>query len=141
MFSAHGTPLSLVKKGDLYSHHIKQTVSSVMKRRDYSHDFHLCFQSKVGPVRWLEPATDTMIRDLGQKNKKHILVIPVSFVSDHIETQHELDIEYREIANQAHIDNFVVMNGLNDSVLFCMALKEIIMDALHKDASKGRVNH
>jgi protoporphyrin/coproporphyrin ferrochelatase len=138
VFSAHGTPVSLVKKGDPYSRHIDQTVAKVMALRQYSHDFHLCFQSKVGPVKWLEPATETVIKELGRKNKKQILVIPVSFVSDHIETLHELEIEYREIANQAGIENYVVMKGLNDSVPFCAALKEIAIAALHQEAAQGR---
>jgi ferrochelatase len=132
IFSAHGTPESLVKKGDPYSGQIKKTVEIVMVERNFSHDYHLCFQSKVGPVKWLEPSTDKTIEALGQKNKKHLLIIPISFVSDHIETLHELDIEYRDIAGRANIENFIVMTGLNDSRLFCEALKEIALKALQE---------
>jgi ferrochelatase len=132
IFSAHGTPESLVKKGDPYSGQIKKTVEIVMVERNFSHDYHLCFQSKVGPVKWLEPSTDKTIEALGQKNKKHLLIIPISFVSDHIETLHELDIEYRDIAGRANIENFIVMKGLNDSRLFCEALKEIALKALQE---------
>ncbi len=140
VFSAHGTPLSLVKKGDPYSRHIQQTIEQVMALRRGSHDYHLCFQSKVGPVKWLEPATDAMIKELGRQGRKHILVIPVSFVSDHLETLHELDMEYREIARDAHIENYVVMKGLNDSRTFCLALKALALDALQSSASPGRMN-
>lgn len=126
VFSAHGTPVSLVKKGDPYSRQINETVDAVMKDRKFSHNHHLCFQSKVGPMKWLEPATDTMIEELASKGYKHLLIIPVSFVSDHIETLFELDIEYRHIADKSGIENYFVMKGLNDSKLFIDALVELV---------------
>jgi len=132
VFSAHGTPISLVKKGDPYSQHIKQTVETVMKLRKYSHDHHLCFQSKVGPMKWLEPATDTMIEKLVSQNKKNLLIVPISFVSDHVETLFELDIEYRHVAEKVGIDNYIVMNGLNDSQLFIEALSDIVKAKLNE---------
>ncbi len=124
VFSAHGTPVSMVKNGDPYSHHIKETVDKVMEERNYSHPHHLCYQSKVGPVKWLTPATDTMIEDLSKAGKKHLLIIPISFVSDHVETSFELDIEYRHVADEFNIENYIVMEGLNDSKLFIDALFE-----------------
>jgi ferrochelatase len=124
VFSAHGTPISMVKSGDPYSHQIKDTMDAVMKERNYSHPHHLCFQSKVGPVKWLTPATDTMIEDLSKQGKKHLLIIPISFVSDHVETSFELDIEYRHVADENNIENYIVMEGLNDSELFIKALYE-----------------
>lgn len=126
VFSAHGTPVSLVKKGDPYSNHIKQTVEAVMTARNHSHQHHLCFQSKVGPMKWLEPATDTMIEELAAQNKKNLLIVPISFVSDHVETLFELDIEYRHIADKVGIENYIVMKGLNDSELFIEALARIV---------------
>ena len=126
VFSAHGTPVSLVKKGDPYSNHIKQTVEAVMRARNLSHDHHLCFQSKVGPMKWLEPATSAMIEELASQNKKHLLIVPVSFVSDHVETLFELDIEYRHVADKVGIENYIVMKGLNDSELFVETLREIV---------------
>ncbi|MBA4407442.1 ferrochelatase [bacterium] len=126
VFSAHGTPVSLVKKGDPYSNHIKMTVAAVMKARNNSHAHHLCFQSKVGPMKWLEPATDTMIKELAAQNKKNLLIVPISFVSDHVETLFELDIEYRHVADKAGIENYIVMRGLNDSELFMDALADIV---------------
>jgi len=124
VFSAHGTPVSMVKKGDPYSHHILETVNEVMKTRNYSHSHRLCYQSKVGPVKWLTPATDTMIEELSAEGKKHLLIIPISFVSDHVETSFELDIEYRHVADENYIENYIVMEGLNDSQLFIDALYE-----------------
>ena len=130
VFSAHGTPISMVKKGDPYSRQIQETVNLVMKMRNNSHEHHLCYQSKVGPVKWLEPATDQMIQKLAHNGKKHLLIIPISFVSDHVETLFELDIEYREDAEKNNIENYIVMKGLNDSPTFISALKEITINAI-----------
>ncbi|QQS36240.1 MAG: ferrochelatase [Ignavibacteriales bacterium] len=130
VFSAHGTPVSYVKKGDPYSHHISETISAVMKMRNNSHQHHLCFQSKVGPAKWLEPATDDMIKKLSAEGKKSLLVIPVSFVSDHVETDFELAIEYKHVADEAGIDEYIVMKGLNDSQLFINALADLVLTKL-----------
>ena len=130
VFSAHGTPVSLVKKGDPYSNHIKETVKAVMDARKHSHEHHLCFQSKVGPMKWLEPATASMIEELALKNKKNLLIVPISFVSDHVETLYELDIEYRHVADKCGIENYIVMKGLNDSELFVDALAELVKKRL-----------
>ncbi|MFA5806061.1 MAG: ferrochelatase [Melioribacteraceae bacterium] len=132
VFSAHGTPISLVKKGDPYSEHIKQTVEAVMKLRKHSHNHHLCFQSKVGHMKWLEPATSTMIEELASQNKNNLLIVPISFVSDHVETLFELDIEYRHVAEKTGIENYIVMKGLNDSQLFIDALSEIVKAKLNE---------
>ncbi|MDO8549598.1 MAG: ferrochelatase [Ignavibacteria bacterium] len=138
VFSAHGTPVSYVKKGDPYSHHIKETIAGVMNLRNNlpagqagSQEHHLCFQSKVGPAKWLEPATNRMIEELASKGKKHLLIIPISFVSDHVETSYELDIEYRHVADKVGIENYIVMKGLNDSQLFIDALYELAAERLN----------
>jgi protoporphyrin/coproporphyrin ferrochelatase len=130
VFSAHGTPVSYVKKGDPYSGHIQSTIKNVMEQRNYSHKHHLCFQSKVGPAKWLEPATDKMIEELASQGKKDLLIIPISFVSDHVETSFELDIEYRHVADENKIENYIVMTGLNDSPLFIDALYELTIKHL-----------
>ncbi|HEA65753.1 MAG TPA: ferrochelatase [Desulfobacterales bacterium] len=138
LFSAHGTPLRLVKRGDPYSDQIKKTVADVMAARNFSHEHHLCFQSKVGPLKWLKPSTAEMIEHLGARNKKHLLVIPVSFVSDHVETLYELEIEYRRIAENLNIENYRVMKGLNDSETFIEALKKITLKAMEEDRASIR---
>lgn len=130
VFSAHGTPVSYVKEGDPYSSQIKKTVEAVMKLRNNSHKHSLCFQSKVGPMKWLEPATDDMIRSLSDSGEKNLLIIPISFVSDHIETLFELGIEYKHVADECGIENYVVMKGLNDSQIFIEALAEIATEKL-----------
>ena len=136
VFSAHGTPLSLVKKGDPYSSQIKKTIDRVMKARQFSHNHHLCFQSKVGPLKWLKPSTAEMIEKLGLESKKHLLIIPISFVSDHVETIYELEIQYRRNAENSNIENYRVMQGLNDSTTFIDALKEITLKAMNDDKKK-----
>ncbi|MEW6671167.1 MAG: ferrochelatase [Thermodesulfobacteriota bacterium] len=135
VFSAHGTPQRLVNQGDPYSGQIRKTVERVMAKREFDHPHHLCFQSKVGPLQWLKPSTRETLADLADKNIKQILVVPISFVSDHIETLFELGIEYRETAVNAGIENYVVMQGLNDSGLFVSALKDITLQALYPAAA------
>lgn len=130
LFSAHGTPVSLVKNGDPYSGEIRNTMEVVMKMRSYSHQYHLSFQSKVGPVKWLEPATDDKLMELGSKGVKDVLVVPISFVSDHVETLFELDIEYRHNAEEAKIENYIVMTGLNDSKTFVKCLANLVKTEL-----------
>ncbi len=130
MFSAHGLPESIARQGDPYPEQTSKTIECVMKDRNFSHEYHLCFQSKVGPAKWLKPSIDEMIRELAAKGKRHVLVIPVSFVSDHIETLFELDIEYRMVAEEVNIENYIVMKGLNDSKTFVAALKELAVQAL-----------
>lgn len=130
LFSAHGLPESLAKQGDPYPKQINKTVACVMKARNFSHEYHLCFQSKVGPAKWLKPSTHEMIKALAEKRKKHLLVIPISFVSDHIETLFELDVEYRIVANEVSIENYFVMEGLNNSKTFVAALKDLAVQAL-----------
>ena len=133
VFSAHGTPISMVKKGDPYSIQIKKSVELIMNQRNHSHEHHLCYQSKVGPVKWLEPGTDQMIEALAKNGKKHLLIIPISFVSDHVETSFELDIEYRHVADENKIENYIVMTGLNDSKTFISALKDIAVEEFERN--------
>ena len=130
VFSAHGTPVSFVKKGDPYSFQIKETVEAVMSARKYSHQFCVCFQSKVGPLKWLEPSTAKMIENLAFQNRKNLLIVPISFVSDHVETLFELNIEYRHVADKFGIENYIVMNGLNDSNLFVESLAELAKEKM-----------
>lgn len=137
VFSAHGTPEKLVKKGDPYSRQIQDAVERIMEARKFSHDHHLCFQSKVGPMKWLGPSTADTIEDLARRGKKQLIIVPVSFVSDQIETLYELDIEYRREAARANIEHYIVMEGLNDSPTFIAALKDITLRALGPEPWPG----
>ncbi|MFN4111458.1 MAG: ferrochelatase [Ignavibacteria bacterium] len=130
LFSAHGVPVSYIKKGDPYQKQIEETVQLVMSKRNFSNPFSLAYQSKVGPMKWLEPSTDSEIERLIQNGIKNLLLIPIAFVSDHIETLYELDIEYRKIAEGAGAEKYVIMKGLNDSQLFIEALAEEVWKKL-----------
>lgn len=126
IFSAHGTPLREMKeRRDPYCCLIHSTVDQVMKYRNYDHPFHVSFQSKVGPARWLTPSTQDKIKELAEQGVRAVVVIPVAFVSDHIETLFELDIEIREEVMQYGIRHYVVTEGLNDHPKFIEALAEV----------------
>jgi len=137
VFSAHGTPQSLVKQGDPYSRQIAETVERVMTARGFSHAHRLCFQSRVGPLKWLAPSVAETLSALAADEKKQILMVPISFVSDHIETLYELGIEYRDFALKCGIENYVVTEGLNDADQFIAALEELAMQALGPEAANG----
>jgi ferrochelatase len=123
LFSAHSLPKKFIDEGDPYLEHIKRTISEVTKKIDIRWD--LSFQSKSGPVRWLEPSTDEMIRNLAHKGIKNLLVVPISFVSDHIETLYEIDILYKETAGRLGM-KLKRVESLNTSPLFISALKDIV---------------
>ena len=133
VFSAHGTPLKLVREGDPYSHQIRATYEAVMKRGNYSHSSVLCFQSKVGPQRWLEPSLIQTIDKLGREGVKHMLVIPVAFVSDHLETLSEIAIDGRKQAASLGVEGFEVMPALKDYPLFIQCLGELVLEKLNRD--------
>jgi protoporphyrin/coproporphyrin ferrochelatase len=126
LFSAHGTPVSEVEAGDPYAAQIEATIKAVMAARGNDHPAHTSFQSRVGPVRWLEPYTQDKLAELGGKGVKNLLVIPVAFVTDHIETLHELDIELREVAEHAGIERYEVMYALNATPRFIAALADVV---------------
>ena len=122
-FSAHSLPQSFIAEGDPYLEHIQMTVRLVMAQlSDVSH--HLAFQSRAGPVKWLEPSTGDKLKEIAAAGHTDVLVVPLSFVSDHIETLHEIDIEYREVAEHLGITNFRRMESLNNSPLFIQCLAE-----------------
>jgi len=129
LFSAHSLPQSFIDQGDPYLEHIQATVRLVMERFDgVSH--HLAFQSRAGPVRWLAPSTDDKLQELAAQGCKQLLVVPLSFVSDHIETLHEIDIEYAAEAQQLGISDFRRTASLNDSPTFIRCLAELVRGAL-----------
>lgn len=126
LFSAHGTPMKLVRQGDPYSGHIKITIESILRQGRFSQDHSLCYQSKVGPMKWLTPSTPDTIEKLAAEGVKNMLVVPVAFVSDHLETLFELGIEYRHVAELAGVEQYEVTTGLNDSPIFIDALARLV---------------
>jgi len=128
VFSAHSLPQSFIDQGDPYLSHIQETVRLVMERiGERSHQ--LSFQSKAGPVKWLEPSTEEMIERLAREGKKDLLMVPLSFVSDHIETLYEVDIQYAEEAKALGVERFVRSESLNSSPLFLECLAELVRGA------------
>lgn len=130
LFSAHSLPLSVIDRGDAYPGEVGATVHEVMKRLDYAYQHILAYQSDVGPVRWLGPSTEMVLKELGAKKRRNVLVVGVAFTSDHIETLHELDIEYGEVAHEAGITRYERAPALNGLPLFKDALAEIVAEHL-----------
>jgi ferrochelatase len=127
-FSAHSLPQSFIADGDPYLGHIQATVRLVMEHFEgIAH--HLAFQSRAGPVKWLEPSTGDKLKELAALGHRKVLMVPLSFVSDHIETLHEIDIEYREEAHKLGITDFRRMESLNSSPTFIQCLAELVLAA------------
>lgn len=125
VFSAHGTPLKEMKeRRDPYCCLIHSTVDRIMAVRGHDHPYHVAFQSKVGPAEWLTPSTSDKVKDLAKAEREALLVIPVAFVTDHIETAFELDVELRHEAEESGATHFEVTSGLNCHPLFIDALAE-----------------
>jgi len=138
MFSAHGVPVSYVEAGDPYKGHIEECAKLIMakvnegKPEGQTTDWTLAFQSRVGPVKWLEPYTDDVLKNLGEEGLENLVVVPLSFVSEHVETLEEIDIEYREVAEEAGIHNFKRVPALNSDPDFISCLADLTQDALSK---------
>lgn len=131
VFSAHSLPQSFIEEGDPYLAHIQETVRLVMERiGERSH--RLCFQSKASKVKWLEPSTEETIQRMGREGMKNVLMVPLSFVSDHIETLYEIDIQYAEEAKAAGIERFVRSESLNSSPLFLECLADLVRKAVNR---------
>src|SRR5262249_31588119 len=129
LFSAHSIPESYVREGDPYLDQTKATVERIMDRLGRRNTYELSFQSKIGPVKWLEPATNDVIARYGEEGIRDVLVVPVSFVSEHIETLYELDILYKDLADESGIPNFRRVPALNSDPLFIRALADIVQEA------------
>ena len=130
VFSAHSVPVSVIEKGDPYQRQIEETVQLVMKQGAWPNPHRLCYQSKVGASRWLQPSLHTTLRNLAAEKVRDVCVVPISFVSDHVETLGEIDHCAREEARQLGIERFAMTQGLNDSPKFIRALAECVLNAI-----------
>ncbi len=126
VFSAHSVPIAVVERGDPYQRQIEHTVDLVWQRGGWPARRHICYQSKVGASKWLRPSMHETIERLAAAGARHVLVVPISFVSDHVETLHEIDIEHREQAHNLGIADYRMMPGLNDSPAFISALAGLV---------------
>lgn len=133
-FSAHGVPQSYVDEGDPYKVEMEECVQLIMeelRRRQVNNPYTLAYQSRVGPVAWLKPYTDDSIRYLGeQRGVRSLLAIPISFVSEHIETLEEIDMEYKELALESGIKNWGRVPALNTNTKFIDDLADAVIEAL-----------
>lgn len=129
VFSAHSVPQAVVDAGDPYQRQIEETVELVCAIGGWKNPRRLCYQSKVGASKWLQPSLRATLRELGAAGTKQVCVVPISFVSDHVETLGEIDHEGRELAAAAGIERFEMTAGLNDSPSFIRALAGIVIEA------------
>lgn len=136
-FSAHGVPVSYVEEaGDPYQREIEACTALILRTLNRPNAHTLAYQSRVGPVEWLRPYTEDAIADLAAQGVDNLLVVPVSFVSEHIETLQEIDIEYREIAEEAGIHHFQRVPALNTHPVFIDDLADMVIDALNAPSLK-----
>ncbi len=131
-FSAHGVPVSYVEEvGDPYQREIEACAQLIMQRLGRPNAYTLAYQSRVGPVEWLKPYTEDAIKELAEKGVQDLVVVPLSFVSEHIETLQEIDMEYREVAEEAGIERFSRVPALNTHPVFINDLANMVINALN----------
>jgi protoporphyrin/coproporphyrin ferrochelatase len=113
VISAHGIPLSYLKRGDPYLREIQASVAGLMSRLPKDQAFTLCFQSRATPVKWVQPATEQSLRMLGQGGHRNLVVLPISFVNDHIETLYEIDQLLADIATSSGVEHYARVPAFN----------------------------
>lgn len=128
LFSAHGLPEKVIKDGDPYESQIHMTVQRIVEKLNIKNlDYKICYQSKVGPMKWLGPNTEEEIK-LAGKQKKNLVIIPVAFVSEHSETLVELDIEYKEVAEHSEVHDYIRIPALGLSDYYIKSLANMVQN-------------
>jgi ferrochelatase len=126
IFSAHGLPKKIIEKGDVYQKHIEKNVEilkKMLKKENLEFkNIYLAYQSRLGPVEWIRPYLDDKLKEVGKK----VIIYPIAFTIDNSETEFELDIEYREIAENLGIEDYRVAKCLNDSDEFVEFLLSLV---------------
>ena len=135
LFSAHGLPRHFVDAGDPYCDQIRATMEGILDRIGRDRPVMLGYQSRVGPMKWTRPRTDERIRELAAAGVKSVLVIPVSFVSDHIETLYEVDMLFGDLARSLGISDYRRIESLNDFPPFLDALADLAAARLGSPAA------
>ncbi|CAM9415749.1 unnamed protein product [Lampetra planeri] len=139
LFSAHSLPMSVVNRGDPYPQEVAATVQRVMEQLNFSHPYRLVWQSKVGPMPWLGPQTDATIKGLAERGNRHMLLVPIAFTTDHIETLHELDIEYAQVlAGECGVENIRRAESLNANPVFIEAMADLVKVHLESGSTCSR---
>lgn len=127
LFSAHGLPKKVVDRGDPYQKHIEATYESLRQALNWPHT-GLSYQSRVGPLEWIKPYTEDTIPQLAAQGWKQVLVYPIAFVSDHIETLQELGMEYRQLAEASGITHYRVVPALNNHPMLIETLRDLVLE-------------
>ena len=128
LFSAHGLPQKFIDEGDPYVDHIEATRQGILDRLGVPNRQLLAYQSRTGPVKWLGPGTEEVIERLGHEGVADLLVVPLSFVSDHIESLYEVDLLFEETARRAGITGYFRPDALNTHPLFIEALAQLVLE-------------
>src|SRR5262245_15828928 len=126
--------MSLVEKGDPYPKQVEETIRltcelGAQRFANWPRQHLLCYQSRVGPAKWLEPPFLETLERLGHEGKREVLVVPISFVTEHIETLHEINIDGRSDAKKFGIERFRMMPAVGDSHLFISCLRDLVLGA------------
>jgi protoporphyrin/coproporphyrin ferrochelatase len=129
LFSAHGLPQSVIKRGDPYQWQVEQSVAAVRKLLPADWEVRTCYQSRVGPMKWIGPSTQEEIHRAG-KNGAGVIISPIAFVSDHVETLVELDIEYAQLAKRLQLPFYLRAHALGADPRFIDALADLVERAL-----------
>jgi len=130
LFSAHGLPRHFIDDGDPYVDHIERTRRAVLARLALPNPQRLSFQSRAGPIPWVDPDTDVVVRELGAAGVKALVVVPISFVSDHLETLYEIEVLYGDLARKCGIEEFVRVPALELDPIFIGALADLVQERL-----------
>jgi len=131
LWSAHGLPQKIIDRGDPYVTHIEATVAGTMARlADLGLPHRLAYQSRTGPIKWIGPATEEVIREEATHGRRALVVVPVSFVSDHIETLYEIDLLYGDEARRLGIQEYVRMDSFNEAADLTGVLAGLVEERL-----------
>lgn len=128
LFSAHGLPEKIIKKGDPYQWQVEEGAKKIAEQLNIENlDWNVCYQSRVGPLKWIGPSTEDEI-ERASDDKKNIILVPVAFVSEHSETLVELDIEYKEVADEKNIEKYIRIPTLSIEKNYIKSLSDIVLD-------------
>jgi len=134
LFSAHGLPEKIVKSGDPYQWQVEQSVKNIVKKLAIKDlDYKITYQSRVGPLKWISPNTEDEIRSAAEVGK-NLIIVPVAFVSEHVETKVELDIEYKKITDNYNIQ-YLRVPTLSTSSKFIEYLSKLVVDFSKKEGN------
>ena len=130
IFSAHGLPEYFLLEGDPYPFQISQTAAKILAKLRRDKNWAISYQSAVGPLKWMKPTTEDIIRVLSERGIKKLLLVPISFVGDHIETTCEIDMEYRDFATKLAIEDYRMSKAIECHPGFISALADCVEESL-----------